>query len=388
MTTDKGIAILTIEDEPMVRRTLAAYLRKSGFTVHEAGDGAEGLALFERERPDLVLVDLRMPGMDGFAVLEALSAQSPQTPLVVVSAADAIDDAIEAQRKGAWDYVMKPISPLSALGLTVERVLERAELLRQNERYHRQIEETLRKIRDDEKAGKRVQMRLLPPEQCVFGPWVLAHKLMSSMELSGDFVDYFAIDDDHIGFYTADVSGHGVSSALVTVIIKTLIRKYHERHLNGLDDAILNPGALLERLNTELLNEDLEKHVTMFYGVLNTPRNVLRSSSGGQFPPPLLWSSHGAEVLREQGAAVGLFPFARYATFERRLPARFLLAVFSDGVLDILPQPTLEQKLGFLQSLGSDAGIGRFLAVIKTNAQPPDDVTVLTIKREETQHGD
>ena len=78
MTTDKGIAILTIEDEPMVRRTLAAYLRKSGFTVHEAGDGAEGLALFERERPDLVLVDLRMPGMDGFAVLEALSAQSPR----------------------------------------------------------------------------------------------------------------------------------------------------------------------------------------------------------------------------------------------------------------------------------------------------------------------
>ncbi|HNV22949.1 MAG TPA: response regulator, partial [Candidatus Hydrogenedentes bacterium] len=196
MTTDKGIAILTIEDEPMVRRTLAAYLRKSGFTVHEAGDGAEGLALFERERPDLVLVDLRMPGMDGFAVLEALSAQSPQTPLVVVSAADAIDDAIEAQRKGAWDYVMKPISPLSALGLTVERVLERAELLRQNERYHRQIEETLRKIRDDEKAGKRVQMRLLPPEQCVFGPWVLAHKLMSSMELSGDFVDYFEIVDN------------------------------------------------------------------------------------------------------------------------------------------------------------------------------------------------
>jgi sigma-B regulation protein RsbU (phosphoserine phosphatase) len=388
MTSERGIAILTIEDEPMVRRTLAAYLRKSGFTVHEAGDGAEGLALFERERPDLVLVDLRMPGMDGFAVLEALSAQSPQTPLVVVSAADAIDDAIEAQRKGAWDYVMKPISPLSALGLTVEKVLERAELIRQNERYNRQIEETLRKIREDEKAGKHVQRRLLPPEQWRFGPYMLAHKLMSSMELSGDFVDYFAIDDEHLGFYTADVSGHGVSSALVTVIVKTLIRKYHEQHLNQLDDAILNPGALLEHLNSDLLNEDLEKHVSMFYGVLNRSRNLLRFSNGGQFPSPFLWSAQGAEVLREQGAAVGLFPFARYGTYEKRLPARFLLAIFSDGVLDILPQATLQHKLAFLRSLGSDAGIGRFTSVIQTNAQPPDDVTILTIKREGAQHGD
>ena len=117
--------------------------------------------------------------------------------------------------------------------------------------------------------------------------------------------------------------------------------------------------------------------------VAHADREHRGQCAGGQAP-----LDGGVTGIGEQGAAVGLFPFARYATFERRLPARFLLAVFSDGVLDILPQPTLEQKLGFLQSLGSDAGIGRFLAVIKTNTQPPDDVTVLTIKREETQHGD
>ena len=249
------------------------------------------------------------------------------------------------------------------------------------------IEENLRKIKEDEEAGKKVQMRLLPPERWVFGPYSVSRQLMSSMELSGDFVDYFVIDNDHMGFYSADVSGHGVSSALVTVIIKSFIRKYQERHLNGIDNAILNPGALLERLNAELLAEDLEKHVTMFYGVLSSSRNLLRFASGGQFPSPFLWSDHGFETLRERGAAVGLFPFARYDTFEKRLPSAFLLAVFSDGVLDILPQETLDQKLGFLQSLGSDSSIGRFMAVVKTNAQPPDDVTVLTVRKEAASHG-
>lgn len=387
VTNEPGLSILTIEDEAMVRRTLVTYLRKCGFTVFEAGDGPEGIAMFEREQPDLVLVDLRMPGMDGFSVLETLSARSPRTPLVVVSGADAIDDAIKAQRLGAWDYVTKPITPLSALRHTIDKVLERAALRRQNEQYHDQIAENLRKIREDEKAGKTVQMKMLPPERWVCGPYAMSRELVSSMELSGDFVDYFAIDDDHIGFYSADVSGHGVSSALVTVIIKGLIRKYHERHLNGIDDAILDPGALLERLNSELLEEDFEKHVTMFYGVLTCSRNVLRFSNGGQFPAPILWFDHGCEILEEQGTAVGLFPFARYDTFEKELPPVFLLAVFSDGVLDVLPQEGLDQKLGFLQSLGSDACIGRFMAVVKTNAQPPDDVTILTIQKEAVPHG-
>ncbi|MFO7976166.1 MAG: response regulator, partial [Candidatus Hydrogenedentota bacterium] len=119
MARETNAKILTIDDEPMVRRTLALYLRKCGFQVCEAGDGREGMAVFDREKPDLVLVDLRMPGMDGFAVLEALSAQAPETPLVVVSGTDAIDDAIEAQRKGAWDYVTKPISPMSILRHTI-----------------------------------------------------------------------------------------------------------------------------------------------------------------------------------------------------------------------------------------------------------------------------
>lgn len=381
MTTETGARILTIDDEPMVRRTLVRYLRKCGYEVYEAGDGREGMAVFEREKPDLVLVDLRMPGMDGFAVLDALKAEAPDIPLIVVSGTDAIDDAIEAQRKGAWDYVTKPVSPLSVLRHTIERVLERAELRRQNARYHRQIEENLRKIREDEEAGKKVQMRLLPPERSDFGPYSIAREQMSSMELSGDFVDYFAIDADHVGFYSADVSGHGVSSALVTVIIKTFMRKYQERHWNGIDNAILNPGELLGYLNAELLEEDLEKHLTMFYGVLKSSRNVLRFANGGQFPAPFLWSDHGVELLHEQGAAVGLFPFSEYETFEKRLPAVFLLAVFSDGVLDILPQETLDQKLGFLQSLGSESSIKRFMAVVQTNAQPPDDVTILTVNK-------
>jgi len=133
--------LLTIEDDGIVRRGFCTYLTDSGFRVLEAGDGLEGLEVFRRERPDLVLTDLRMPGLDGLAVVAALQAESPETPVIVVSGAGQLEDAIAAVRRGAWDYVTKPVADLGALELTVNRALERARLLRENRLYQERLEQ-------------------------------------------------------------------------------------------------------------------------------------------------------------------------------------------------------------------------------------------------------
>ncbi len=373
--------VLTIDDDPAVRESIAAYLRDCDFRTIEADNGVAGIRLFQEARPDLVLVDLRMPEADGFEVLSAITRRAPQTPIIVVSGTGVIADAVEALRSGAWDYVLKPIEDMGVLLHSVQRCLERARLRRENEAYQRHLEETLKKIKDDEEAGRKIQSKLLPPAISVLGPYSLTRHVMPSMDLSGDFVDYFNIDDEHVAFYTADVSGHGVSSALVTVLLKSFIRKQLERHANRNGDTILRPGALLQMFNEELLEEDLDKHVTMLYGVLHVPENTLTFANGGQFPYPIIWSNHTCETIKEKGRAVGLFPRVTFQDVHRPLPEQFLLAVFSDGVLDVLPQPTLAEKLGFLEKLGSETTIADFVTRLRSHTDLPDDITVLTIKR-------
>lgn len=123
--------ILTIEDEPALRRSIAAFLIDLGFAVVEAEDGDHGLRLFERERPDLVLTDLDMPVLDGFAVVERLSKTYPDTPVVVISGVDSVKHAIETVRKGAWDYITKPICDFGELEKVIKKSLKRAKELRE-----------------------------------------------------------------------------------------------------------------------------------------------------------------------------------------------------------------------------------------------------------------
>ena len=373
--------ILTIEDEPVVRTGITAFLEDHGFRVVEAEDGRAGLEAFERTRPALVLVDLRMPEVDGLEVLRQLSRRSPEIPLIVVSGTGVIADVIEALRAGAWDYVLKPVADMAVLLHAVHRSLEQARLRRENREYHQHLEETLKRLRQDEEAGRRMQMRLLPPPTATIGPYALQRHLLPSQSLSGDFVDYYAIGHERTVFYVADVSGHGVSSALVTVLLKSFMRRFLENEAAGSTPPIRRPGLLLQKLNAELIHEDIDKHVTVFYGILDNRDNTLTFSNGGHFPPPILWANNGSEFIMEQGTAVGLFPFATYEDVVRPLPDDFLLAFFSDGILEALPQEDLDAKLAFLQTLGSAERIEQFVEQLGTHQPLPDDATVLTVAR-------
>lgn len=152
------VRILVIDDEPAIRQSFRYYLEDMEFIVETADNGRLGLELIKKELPDLVLSDLRMPEMDGFEVLKNCRELAPEMPVIVISGANRIDEAVAALRLGAWDYLIKPLKDLTILGHAVEKALERAQLLQEN-RAHQEHLETLVKERtnDLESAFEELQ---------------------------------------------------------------------------------------------------------------------------------------------------------------------------------------------------------------------------------------
>ncbi|MCP5103750.1 MAG: response regulator [bacterium] len=136
----KNITILTMEDDELTRKSIFFYLKSKGFKVLEAKNGRIGIELFREEKPDLILLDMRMPEVDGLGVLDAITKESPDTPRIVISGSDQISDAVGALRLGAWDYVFKPIQDMSVLSHVIEKALERARLIRENREHQEQLE--------------------------------------------------------------------------------------------------------------------------------------------------------------------------------------------------------------------------------------------------------
>lgn len=388
-------SILIIDDEAAVRDLFAFYLKRLGYTVFTAADGQDGLQLCRDLNPALVLCDLRMPGIDGLEVLGALTQEFPEMPVIVVSGMGGFADAIQALKLGAWDYLTKPVEDFAVLEHALGKALERARLRAENRRYREhleivnaQLERSLRKLQEDETAGRNIQFRLLPDEHVVFGGsdgYECSRHLQTSAILSGDFIDYFDIDDEHFGFYMADVSGHGVSSAFITVLLKSYMGRYVERHHQHGDRTILDPAAVLAGLNRDILDGGHGKYLTMFYGVLNPRRASLDFANGGQFPFPILYDGAEARTIGGRSPPVGMFEGAAYRTESLAIPPVFRISVFSDGILETLPQSGLPAKEDYLRTLASDAGLDAAALArslhLDPGMAPPDDISVLSLRK-------
>ena len=125
------IKLLIIDDELDFRESIALYFLDAGYTVFEASNGREGLDVFERECPDIVFTDLRMPVMDGFEFIAELTGSSPDTPIIVISGVGLVKEVIHAMRLGARDYLVKPILDMDALKLVIMRALRESSLLKE-----------------------------------------------------------------------------------------------------------------------------------------------------------------------------------------------------------------------------------------------------------------
>ena len=382
--------ILTIEDEPTIRAGIVAYLEDSGFAMLQASDGPTGLEIFRQEHPDVVLCDLRLPGMDGLQVLSTITAESPETPVIVVSGVSLLNYAVQALKRGAWDYVTKPIHDMAVLESAVRRVIEHAELLRQNRKYREHLEQlnrdltqTLKQLQEDEEAGRRIQCQLLPQDNRRFGNYMFRRRLYPSMYLSGDFVDYFTIDGRHVGFYMADVSGHGAASAFVTVMLNTLMIQYRDAIWQSGDDTILHPQQSLQRLNRDLCRQNLDKHVTLFYGIIDLEQNTMSYSNAGQFPYPLQYDGHVLRTLECRGRPLGLFEDAEFRAWQCDLPPECALVLVSDGILELMSEASMMERYSAMLSAARGSGLDLDAMTagleIRRDRQLPDDIAFLVI---------
>ncbi|MFK1477642.1 two-component system response regulator RssB [Pseudomonas aeruginosa] len=384
--------LLIIDDDEVVRESLAAYLEDSNFKVLQALNGLQGLQIFESEQPDLVICELRMPQIDGLELIRRIRQTASETPIIVLSGAGVMSDAVEALRLGAADYLIKPLEDLAVLEHSVRRALDRAYLRVENQRYrdkleaaNRELQASLNLLQEDQNAGRQVQMNMLPVTPWSIEGLEFSHRIIPSLYLSGDFVDYFRVDERRVAFYLADVSGHGASSAFVTVLLKFMTtRLLYESRRNGTLPEF-KPSEVLAHINRGLINTKLGKHVTMLGGVIDLEKNSLTYSIGGHLPLPVLFVEGQASYLEGRGLPVGLFDDATYDDRVMELPPSFSLSLFSDGILDVLPGATLKEKEASLPEQVAAAGGTldglRQVFGLANLAEMPDDIALLVLSR-------
>ena len=266
--------ILVVDDSPTNLQVVVRTLYGSGHRILVARDGATALEIALRASPDLVLLDVMMPGMDGFDVCRALKARAAtrEAAVIFMSARGELSDKVSGLELGAVDYITKPIQ--------AEEVLARvaAHLSRQH------LERALRVSRDKldrELAGAaRMQRSILPAAMPEHPRVSFAAYYETSRHAGGDYYDVLPLGGDRFGIMVADVSGHGAPSAIVMAMIRAVLHTYP-----GVPD---DPPAVLDHLNRHFrFLWESSMYATAVYGVLDAGRGTLRLSSAGH-PPPLL----------------------------------------------------------------------------------------------------
>jgi phosphoserine phosphatase RsbU/P len=385
-------SVLIIDDDHMVRASMVAVIEDMGYGVFEALSGEHGLELFRRYRPAVVVCDLRMPLMSGFDVLSQVHAIDREAQVIVVSGAGVMSDVVAALRLGAADYLIKPIKDLQMLEHAVKKGVEQNRLLRENRLYrealeqkNRELNASLLRLEEDQKAGRLAQSNIMPPASRDIGAIHIEQRIYPSLYLSGDFIEYFKVSPSRIGFYLADVSGHGASSAFVTIFLKTITNRMRRRLRHEKDPSILSPARMLTALNSELLKLKFGKHIAMFTAVIDTDANTLTYAMAAHFPLPMIVNGNDIYTLEGDGLPVGLFKNASYENHVTHLCETFSLIVMSDGILELMGEMPLKEKESYLLELIRNGNhtidaLEKRLKIGETQVAP-DDIAILTVCR-------
>ena len=315
--------------------------------------------------------------------------------LIVVALEEGYDveNTIELFRLGAAD-VISPNFDDSFLRQMVLRIDEVAHLRAQGfnqqaqlEKTNNELEESLRVLKQDQIAGLEVQRSLMPERPISFGEYEIAHFILPSLYLSGDFVGYSVVFDRYMLFYFADVSGHGASSAFVTILLRFMIGRVIRKHELEKDCGALAraPEGLIEHLNKQIIGMNLEKHMTLMAGSVDMLNHSLRYVTAAQLPRPILIKNGNPSFLTGNGKPVGLFQSASWEVHEVEFKKGCTLVLFSDGVFDLLSERHIVEKENIILSRLSDCPKNlddlRKRFFLGDNDCPQDDVSLLFLKR-------
>ncbi len=344
--------VLVVDDNVSRAEALAELVSASGYHTEIVTDIVNSnYSLAESSNLDVILCELDLKGVSWGDARRTLREMDVQVPAIMFSDQADVERMMTALRLGASDFFVRPVEDAEALIKSIDRCVRQRQMRRELQQSRKRLEAanvelrgTVKMLEQDQQAGRQVQLRMLPVSPLVLGDYVFSHTVIPSLYLSGDFTDYFTVGEDYVAFFMADVSGHGSSSAFATVLLKNLFARKRSDYLRQADDSILSPVAMLKKANDELLDLGVGKFATMVVGLLDMQHNSLRYSVAGHLPQPVLVSGHGARYLRGEGTAVGITEDTQFEEHLIDLPNSFMLALFSDGILEILPPKNLIEK--------------------------------------------
>ena len=378
-------SVLVVDDDKDRAEALADLVASAGFTTQVITDvNNSTYSLGSNSDLDVVLCELDLKDVSWREARHALREMDVQVPAIMLSDVADADRMMTALRLGASDFFLRPVEDKAALVRSIERCVRQRQMRRELQESRQRLEAantelrgTVKMLEQDQQAGRQVQLRMLPATPLVLGDYVLSHTVIPSLYLSGDFTDYFTLGEHFVTFFMADVSGHGSSSAFATVLLKNLFARKRSDLLRRDDDTILSPVTMLKHANKELLDLGVGKFATMIIGLLDMHDNTLRYAVAGHLPQPVLVSAEGARYLSGEGSAVGIMEDAHFEEHMMDLPDSFMLALFSDGILEILPPKNLIEKEKY------------FLDVFEQTADSPQElVTRLGLDQVETAPDD
>ena len=321
------ITILVVDDEPelelLMRHKFRRKIRANTWRFAFARNGAEALQQVQANPEiELVLTDLNMPEMNGLTLLAELAALDRMLKAVVISAYGDMDNIRTAMNRGAFDFVTKPID-FDDLEATIDKTHKELVAFKQAAEAQRQ----LASLKQEWQMARRLQEAVLPLAFPALDAAQLYAFTAPAREISGDFYDFFVIEETRLGFAVGTVSGEGLSAALFTVMSHTLLRALA---LQGTE-----PGACLQHMRTLLYLEDLpELSLTVFYGVLDTNSGEVAYCNAGQEAPYVLRADGAVARLESTaGTAISLADDADYTTRRTILPLGAGLFLFSNGLL-------------------------------------------------------
>lgn len=339
--------ILLVEDSKAQRLTYAIQLRKAGYLVIEAATGEEALQICAESTPDFVLSDWMMPGMGGveFCTEFRKIRRDGYCYFLLLTSNREHGDIARGLDAGADDFLSKPVSQVELLARLKagERILRFEEELRSSNDQLRsaldRLRETQAAIDRDLREARKLQQGLVRERSGRFGPMHLSLMLRPAGHVGGDLVGFFPIGEDRVGIYALDVSGHGVTAALLTAQLSVHLSGSSEQNValraaQAGSDAV-PPATLAHFLNNMMLEEmSTDTYFTMIYVELNFVTGRLQLVQAGH-PHPILQRADGSvEKIGGGGMPIGVFERPIFDEVDMILGPGERLLITSDGITE------------------------------------------------------
>jgi sigma-B regulation protein RsbU (phosphoserine phosphatase) len=315
-------ALLLVDDNPTNLQVLYQTLETTGCKLLVAKNGETALAIAQKACPDLILLDIMMPGIDGFEVCRRLK-DNPDTaniPVIFLSALTETKDKVQGLQLGAVDYVSKPFQP--------DEVIARVNTHLTIHRLKREVEQKKDDLEDELKAASDVQRRLLPKKLPEISGLKLAVHYETSLYAGGDYYDIAKIADNQWGFLVADAEGHSAPAAVMMAMTCALFRSYPEPPAE--------PGQLIYFLNQHLCKVADPSFVTALYVVYDAGNRSLKISRAGH-PPPMIYRAAEKKAIEFKCGGVfplGIDPYEHVPVADAELQPGDRILMYTDGITE------------------------------------------------------